>query len=414
MSTPTLRTFLRLAHRHYEVLKALFGVRTGMQEAAFRARLAESVQSARPGYVFRQLQTHRLVTTRRGETASVVLTPFLRQLFGTFRREQVLSTPTPLRAYLDRLEELVDRLEQAGAQAGEARQQRVLTAIDAEIDQIQMLSRSHRDAVLNRVMQLRADPDAHSVRERFEIINELIGDYVKPLREIVQSEGAFETRFERLGEVLGAVQEDAPAASERRRYITALRHRLRSVRAQVLTNFEAAHRETMRLCETQQRNSALLEGAATLLKRVHHDGPEALEALDPAAPVSFAFRTAFWDEGLRAFLEEMAGYTPPDPDPLPVSTPAPPPSLQPRDALIEAACAADPIPDALAWVLERLDVSTPRRVLRAYRLLLQSPKLRATFGTERRHYDLAPEPVQIHAVPVRLTVADEAAPPVSA
>ena len=247
MSTPTLRTFFRLAHRHYEVLKALFGVRAGMQEAAFRARLAESVQSARPGYVFRQLQTHRLVTTRRGETASVVLTPFLRQLFGTFRREQVLSTPTPLRAYLDRLEELVDRLEQAGAQAGDAHQQRVLTAIDAEVDQIQMLSRSHRDAVLNRVMQLRADPDAHSVRERFEIINELLEDYVNPLRAIVRSEGAFEIRFERLEEGLGAAQEDAPAAAERRRHITLLRHRLRSVRAQVLANFEAAYRETMRL-----------------------------------------------------------------------------------------------------------------------------------------------------------------------
>ena len=247
MSTPTLRTFFRLAHRHYEVLKALFGVRAGMQEAAFRARLAESVQSARPGYVFRQLQTHRLVTTRRGETASVVLTPFLRQLFGTFRREQVLSTPTPLRAYLDRLEELVDRLEQAEAQAGEARQQRVLTAIDAEIDQIQRLSRSHRNAVLNRVMQLRADPDAHSVRERFEIINELLEDYVNPLRAIVRSEGAFEIRFERLEEGLGAAQEDAPAAAERRRHITLLRHRLRSVRAQVLANFEAAYRETMRL-----------------------------------------------------------------------------------------------------------------------------------------------------------------------
>jgi len=414
MSTPTLRTFFRLAHRHYEVLKALFGVRAGMQEAAFRARLAESVQSARPGYVFRQLQTHRLVTTRRGETASVVLTPFLRQLFGTFRREQVLSTPTPLRAYLDRLEELVDRLEQAGAQAGDAHQQRVLTAIDAEVDQIQMLSRSHRDAVLNRVMQLRADPDAHSVRERFEIINELLGDYVNPLRAIVQSEGAFEIRFERLEEGLGAAQEDAPAASERRRHITLLRHRLRSVRAQVLANFEAAYRETMRLYQTQQRNSALLEGTAALLKRVHHDGPEALEALDPAAPVSFAFRTPFWDEGLRAFLEEMAGYTPPDPAPLPVSTPTPPLPPQPQDALVEAACAAAPIPDALAWVLERLDVSTPRRVLRAYRLLLQSPELRATFGTERRCYHLPSEAVQIHAVPVRLTVADEAAPPASA
>ena len=110
----------------------------------------------------------------------------------------------------------------------------------------------------------------------------------------------------------------------------------------------------------------------------------------------------------------MAGYTPPDPAPLPVSTPTPPLPPQPRDALVEAACAAAPIPDALAWVLERLDVSTPRRVLRAYRLLLQSPELRATFGTERRRYHLPSEAVQIHAVPVRLTVADEAAPPASA
>lgn len=409
MSTPTLRTFFRLAHRHYEVLKVVFGRRAGMREAAFRVRLAESVQSARPEYVFRQLKTHRLVTTRHGDTPSIVLTPFLRRLFGTFRREQVLSTPVPLRARLDQLQELTDRLEQSTAQADEAGQQRVLMAIDAEIDQIQMLSRSNRGAVLNHVMQLRADTDAHSVRERFEIINELLEDYVEPLGEIVRSEGAFEARFERLREVLGAAQEDAPAASERRRHITSLRHHLRAVRVQVLKNFEAAHRETIRLYRTQERNSKLLEGAAALLRRVHHDGPEALEAVEPAAPASFAFRTAFRDEGLRAFLEEMAGYTPPDPDPLPVSTPAPPSPLQPQDALVEAACAADPIPDALAWVLECLDVTTARRVLRAYRLLLQSPELRATFGTERRCYDLAPEAVEIHAVPVRLTVADEAA-----
>ncbi len=404
MSTPDIKTFFRLAHQHFETLEALFDARKGMRETELRSRLGnDSPHTASAGHVFRQFQTHRLIEPRPEETASFELTPPVRQLFREFRRKQKLSTPKAIQAYLDRLEELMERLDHRTEESNGPGVERVLEHIDTEIENIRTLSRSNREAVLNRVTELRAETMSHSVRERFAMINELLDDYVTPLQNIVQSRGPFEKRFSQLRVMLGEAQtafSDEPSLVQD---LKSTRARLRRVRRTVLENFEAARRETTRLYEQHETNSDILEGASSLLNRVHHEGADSLKLIEEMELASFRMRTVFREEGLSSYLHDMAGYEPPDPEPIQEPSSSRVPSVLDREELISDAHATCPIPDAMAWLIDERDAG-PLRTLRAYRYLLQSETLSATFGDTRREYDFGD--TVLSAVPVRIRVEE--------
>lgn len=405
MSTPNIKAFFRLAHKHFDTLEALFDSRRGMRETELRAHLDEhSSHTASAGYVFRQFQAHRLIEPMPEETASFELTPQVRDLFQTFRRKQALSTPNAIKPYLDRLQELTERLDQHTDQSSGTGVQRVLEPINTEIENIRTLSRSNREAVLNRVTELRAGTTTQSVRERFETINKLLEDYVTPLQDIVQNQGAFERLFSQLSAMLEEAESvftDDPSLT---RDLKSTAARLRRVRQSVVENFEVARREAMRLYEQQKVNNDILQGASSLLNRVHHEGPESLDLIDEMKLGSFTMRTVFQDEGLRAYLHKMVDYEPPDPDPIQEPSALEAPSLLDKETLVDTARSACPIPDAMGWLVETLEQDSPRRALRAYRYLLQSPALDTTFGEGRREYDLG-ETV-LTAVPVQVDVDD--------
>lgn len=406
MSTPDIRTFFRLAHQHFETLEALFNARKGMREAELRSRLDDnSSHTASAGHIFRQFQAHRLIEPRPEETASFELTPPVRQLFRKFLRKQKLSTPKAIQAYLDRLEELMERLDHRTEESDGPGVERVLERIDTEIENIRTLSRSNREAVLNRVTELRAETTSHSVRERFTMISELLDDYVTPLQDIVHSHGPFEKLFSQLRTMLGEAQTvftDDPSLA---RDLKSTKARLRRVRRTVLENFEAARRETTRLYEQHETNSDILEGASSLLNRVHHEGAGALKLVEEMKLASFTMRTVFQEEGLSSYLHDMAGYEPPEPEPIQEPSSSHSPPVLDRDELISDARLACPISDAMAWLLDVRD-DAPRRTLRAYRYLLQSAKLSATFGHTRKEYDLGD--TILSAVPVQIIVEEDA------
>jgi len=304
MSTPDIKAFFRLAHQHFDALEALFNAREGMREAELRSRLDDdSPHTASAGHVFRELQANRLIEPRPAETASFELTPTVRDLFREFRRKQKLSTPNVIKTYLDRLEELMERLEDRVGQPTDAGVRRVLEDIDTEIEQIRTLSRSNREAVLNRVTELRAETRSNSVRERFRMINELLEDYVTPLKNIVQNRGAFETLFSELRTALSEAQASFSDNPSMARTLASTDARLQRVRRAVLDNFEAARQEITRLYEQHETNSEILKGASSLLNRVHHEGAGALELTDKMKLASFTMRTVFQDEGLSSYLQ---------------------------------------------------------------------------------------------------------------
>jgi len=405
MSTPDIKAFFRLAHENFDTLEVLFNTRGGMREAELRSHLDEnSIQTASTGHVFQQLKAHRLIEPLPEESATFELTSQVRDLFRTYRRKQALSTPKAIQPYLDRLQELTKRLGRYAKQSSGSKVQRVVKPINTEIENIRTLSRSNREAVLNRVTELRAGMTTRSVRERFTTINELLEDYVTPLQEIVQNRGAFERLFSQLKtrlEEAKAVFVDDPSLA---RDLKSAKARLRRVRQSVVENFETARRETMRLYEQQKVSSDILEGASCLLNRVHHEGPESLDLIDEMQLGSFTMRTVFRNEGLRAYLHEMAGYEPPDPDPIQEPTTVQAPSLIDKESLVDMARSACPISDALGWLIDTLEQASPRRVLRSYRYLIQSSVLNTTFGGARREYDF--DTTVLMAVPVRVHVED--------
>lgn len=405
MSTPDIKAFFRLAHQHFDALEALFNSKEGMREAELRSRLDDdSPHTASAGHVFRELQAHNLIEPRPAETASFELKPRVQDLFRTFRRKQKLSAPKAIHAYLDRLEELMERLRSRVEQSTQASVERVLEDIDTEIEQIRTLSRSNREAVLNRVTELRAETRSDSVRERFRMINELLEDYVTPLKNIVQNRGAFETLFSELRTALSEAQatfSDAPATT---RAFISTKARLQRVRRAVLNNFEAAREEITRLYEQHEASSEILKGASSLLSRVHHEDADSLNLTGELKLASFTMRTVFQNEGLSSYLHKMAGYEPPDPEPIQKPSSADAPPVLNRETLIADARRSCPIPDAMDWLIGVLDEGEPRRTLRAYRYLLQRPRLGTTFQEDRKTYDLGGATVS--ATPVQVTIGD--------
>jgi hypothetical protein len=403
MSTPDIKAFFRLAHQHFDALEALFNAGEGLRETELRPLLDDgSPHTASAGHVFRELQSHRLIEPRPEETASFELTQPVRGLFREFRRKQKLSTPKAIKAYLDRLEELMERLEERVGQSARAGVGRVLEDIDTEIEKIRTLSRSNREAVLNRVTELRAETRSDSVRERFRMINELLEDYVTPLKNIVQNRGAFETLFSDLKTALSEAQTAFSDDPTMARAFTSTKARLQRVRKAVLENFEAARQETTRLYEQHETNSEILKGASSLLNRVHHEDAGVLDFTSKMKLASFTMRTVFQDEGLSPYLHEMSGYEPPDPAPIQEPSSAGAPPVLDREALIADAHRACPIPDAMRWLVGAFDEGGLRRTLRAYRYLLQSPELSATFQDNRKEYDLGD--TMLSATPVQMTV----------
>ena len=405
MSMPDIKAFFRLAHQHFDVLEALFNSKEGMRETKLRSRLDDgSPHTASAGHVFRELQAHNLIEPRPAETASFELKPPVRDLFRTFRRRQKLSAPKAIQAYLDRLEELMERLKSRVEQSTQASVERVLEDIDTEIEQIRTLSRSNREAVLNRVTELRAETRSDSVRERFRMINELLEDYVTPLKNIVQNRGAFETLFSELRTALSEAQATFSNAPSTARAFTSTKARLQRVRRAVLNNFDAAREEITRLYEQHEASSEILKGASSLLSRVHHESADSLNLTGELKLASFTMRTVFQDEGLSSYLHKMAGYEPPDPEPIQKPSSAEAPPVLNRETLIADARRSCPIPDAMDWLIDVLDEGELRRTLRAYRYLLQSPRLGTTFQEDRKTYDLGDATVS--ATPVQVTIGD--------
>jgi hypothetical protein len=233
------------------------------------------------------------------------------------------------------------------------------------------------------------------------MISELLDDYVTPLQDIVHSQGPFEKLFSELRTMLGEAQTVFANDPSVARDLKSTKARLQRVRRTVLENFEAARRETTRLYEQHETNSDILEGASSLLNRVHHEGAGALKLVEEMKLASFTMRTVFQEEGLSSYLHDMAGYEPPEPEPIQEPSSSHSPPVLDSDELISDALLACPISDAMAWLLDVRD-DAPRRTLRAYRYLLQSAKLSSTFGHTRKKYDLGD--TILSAVPVQIMV----------
>jgi hypothetical protein len=237
------------------------------------------------------------------------------------------------------------------------------------------------------------------------MINELLEDYVTPLKNIVQNGGAFETLFSELRTALSEAQATFSDNPSMTRALTSTKARLQRVRKAVLDNFDAARQETAGLYDQHKTSSEILKGASSLLNRVHHEGAGALELTDKMKLARFTMRTVFQDEGLSSYLHEMAGYEPPDPEPIQKPSAAKAPPVLDRETLIKDARLACPNPESLDCLLHRFKKKNPRRTLRAYRYLLQSQRLGTTFQEGRKTYDLGEKTVS--ATPVQVTAGED-------
>lgn len=387
MSAPNIKTFLRLAHSYVETLQALLEAPQGVSETQLRERIQkERKRSTSVSHVFQQLKDHGLIEAKAEASAMYELKKRLENLFRELRREQTLSTPKVIQGHLEHIEEQRENVRMYAERGSVSGTQRALDRIDTTLEEIRTLSRNNKEAIVHRVTELRASPTRQTVRERFEVVNELMTDYIKPLERIVETSGAFESLFNRLRITLNQAEQrlaDEPAVA---REIHSTRARLRRARVDTFKNFEAARDEVEPLFHKQQRDNTLLQGASRLLKTVHHEDLKAIELPDRMRLVKIRIRTLFADDGMRHFLLDMLQYEPGPPDPITIPDPVERSPFLDREDVIQRARSACPIPDALAWLLATYDAVSPRQILAGYRYLLYSSAFRATFASNERTY----------------------------
>ncbi|WP_157621413.1 hypothetical protein [Salisaeta longa] len=391
MTHPDFKNFLRLAHDYLHVLQAVHDAPHGMREADIRAHVRDELAGASaapaPSYVFQQLRTHRLIQPLPEKSAFYELTPLIQKPLRNFQHEQSLITPKVIRAHLEQIGTDRSRLLQCGKQASQEGANRALERINTELEEIRMRSQTNREAILHRVTTLRAATSDTSIQERFAAVLEMMEDHIRPLEEIVRTNGLAETHFARLRKTLERVQRAFDSAPAVQRELKSTSARLRRVRRDVLRNFEAARKEVLPLFDEQRRDSMLVRGASQLLKTVHHEGPDALQLPKQIRLLRFNIRTVLDDDAMRGFLLDMRAYTPAPP--APISQPSAhnlPVDVPNRNHVLARTRQSSPIHDVMAWLVQRYAAAPTRHLLAAYRYVLEAPDLHVSFRGPPRSY----------------------------
>ena len=410
MAGRDLKTFLRLAHDHLSTLQAIHAAPHGLREAEIRTHLRRAQQgrsASTPSvpHIFRQLCTHGLIEPLPEQSAVYEPTMRIQRLLREFQREQVLSTPKVLRGHLEQIATDRERLRAFGETGSQSGAIRILERIGDEMEEIRRISRRNREAILSHVAALRAQTKGISVKDRFDVVLEMMNDHIDPLEELVRTGGMAEDQFSQLNTALGHVQPaftDAPAVL---RELAVARARLRRVRRRVLQNFETARDEVLPLFKEQKRSTMLVRGASQLLQAVHRAGPDVLRLPERLQLLRINIRTVFDDDAMRSFLLDMRAYTPALPAPISDDVAdVPPVALPRRDELIAQIVQACPIDDVMARLVSQFEDADTSHVLAAYRYVLQSNELHVSFDTTPCTYPHGPYLIEAH--PVRVEAAE--------
>ncbi|MES3628904.1 MAG: hypothetical protein PPP56_01925 [Longimonas sp.] len=331
-------------------------------------------------YIFRQLCTHGLIEPLPEQSAVYEPTMRIQRLLREFQREQVLSTPKVLRGHLEQIETDRERLRTFGETGSQSGAIRTLERLGDEMEEIRRISRHNREAILNHVAALRAQTKGISVKDRFDVVNEMMDDHIHPLKELASTSGMAEDQFSQLDTVLGHVQKAFAHAPAVLRELLVTQARLRRVRRRVFQNFESARDEVLPLFNEQKHSTRLVRGASQLLQAVHRAGPDVLRLPERLRLLRINIRTVFDDDAMRSFLLDMRAYTPAPPDPISDhAADAPPVALPRRAELIAQIVQACPIDDVMARLVDQFADADTSHVLAAYRYVLQSNELHVSF-----------------------------------
>lgn len=274
---------------HHPIVAELWRRREDtFSDAEMLALIASTQPDATSAYLLVQLKRLRFVVEADVQAGEWELaTPFRRWVEFLQLTARPVSSAV-VRGRLQALEHLVQSFRLAQARPDLAEGRDVLREARAEFQALAEDLGQTRAAIAAAVSAAKGEHQRQSAVERFRRINRLWGDYLLPMLELLDPNGALE-------EVCGAWERQLEhALNERflpdRRMGDRIESEMRLLRVAVRHSFSECRREMEPLHARLRRDSLWAEGASRLLRRIETEGA-ANVSLETAMPVS-TFRLA--------------------------------------------------------------------------------------------------------------------------
>lgn len=398
------QSFFNFAAQNYSLLHDIFRRSGGMNDA----ELSELIRRHRtglesPSALIEKLVALKIIEPLPDATASYEMTRTLSVLFRFLLQEQRLTSTAVIQAYLDELERAQSDLEHAIRDDKHSLVERSLDEINETMERIRQDSRANREAIINEVMTVKSNRDKRTVNERFEKINYLWKHYLEPLQDLIDVRKTMDASLDTLERLLKQGVEQFLLDGSLHREFIRCSVRLVRLRRDMSEDFRESMNEVLPLYVSLKQDSSLARGVARALERIAREGIRSLNLpAELAIPAGWLREGLFNNTEVEAFLHNVRGYQPQEPQTISLGVETPSPQFIPPDELIDALQKELPVSDALQWILEQYADYPFPELLRAYGRIFGSHCFKATFSKDEKCYQVPG--ITVHARPLRLEI----------
>jgi hypothetical protein len=396
------QSFFRFAADHYLLLVDLFYRLEGVNDVELLALVDRHREPGAPasGYVAEQLLALGILEPAPDATASYEMTSQVRTLLGYLLMEHRLTSAAVIQGYLDDLEALGGELDQAVSGSRSNQAVRVLSEVGDLLERVRQDSRANREGIIGEVLRIKSNRDRRSARERFEEVNRLWSRYLEPLRDLIDVRKAMDHTLEGLDRLMRQGLEVFLLDGALTREFVRARLRLLRLRREAAEDFREAVREIEPLYQALRRESEIVRGASRALERIRREGLRSLDLPGLLLLPAWRREGLFAGPAVEAYLQDVSGYEPQRPQPLPETGQSEPPSFIDPVALAAALKRALPVADLLEWLAREYAEASLAELLRAYGRVHAAPPGARLHGEQEREYRIAGVSVRTHPMSV--------------
>jgi hypothetical protein len=173
-------------------------------------------------------------------------------------------------------------------------------------------SLNNRQRIIDECEKAKINHEKNSTHLRFELINHLYTQYLRPMRDMIDVSKEMDSQLERLQRSLTAGKDLFEADRHVRQLYGRTLARLLRLKRDIDVDFRESCRELMPLYERCRKETLIAQGATTALKEIARQGFKILDLANRLGLASFRTQGLIDDAGLAAYLYGISLYEPKD------------------------------------------------------------------------------------------------------
>jgi hypothetical protein len=232
------------------------------------------------------------------------------KLLGFLLHEFRLTSMEVIQGYLQALDRFCDELEQAGTQKHGDAAVRVIYEIDEHIERMRSDSLNNRQRIIDECEKAKINHEKNSTRLRFELINHLYTQYLRPMRDMIDVSKEMDSQLERLQRCLTSGKDLFQIERHVRQLYNRTLARLLRLKRDINEDFRQSYRELMPLYERYRKETRMAQGATTALRTIARAGVKKLDLATHTGFASFRTQGLMADSELEAYLYGINHYEP--------------------------------------------------------------------------------------------------------